>query len=123
MRDENAGAFIFVDRFDELGATVDVEMVGRLVEDEELRPVEGGEAHQQARLLAAGQSLDLRIGARAGKADHRRAAADLRLRLAAHALRDVSIGRSARLELVDLMLGEIADLKPVGAKSSCPPSA
>ena len=79
MRDEDAGAFVFVDRVDQLGAAVDVEMVGRLVEDEELRAVESGEAHQQARLLAARELRDAGVGAAAGKADQRGAAADFRI--------------------------------------------
>ena len=32
-------------------------MVGRLVEDQQVRRVEGGKPHQQARLLAAGKIL------------------------------------------------------------------
>ena len=44
-----------VDRLDQGGAAVDVEVVRRLVEDQEMRAVEGGEAHEQPRLLAARQ--------------------------------------------------------------------
>ena len=36
--------------------------------------------------------------------------------LSAHALGDMVVDAAARLELVDLMLGEIADLKPVRAR-------
>ena len=53
MRDQNDGAFIIVDRLDQRGAAVDVEMVRRLVEDEEMRRVEGGDAEQQSRLFAS----------------------------------------------------------------------
>ena len=42
-------------RLDQRVAAVDVEMVGRLVEDEQMRAVEGGEPQQQPRLLAAGE--------------------------------------------------------------------
>jgi hypothetical protein len=40
-------------------AAVDVEVVGRLVEDQQMRSVEGREADQQPRLLAARQILRL----------------------------------------------------------------
>src|SRR5947209_19547982 len=55
MRDQNDRALVFVQRFDERGAAVDIEMVGRLVEDEQMRRLEGGEAEEQPRLLAAGE--------------------------------------------------------------------
>ena len=57
VRDQDHGAGIVVDRLDQRGAAVDVEMVGRLVEDEEMRPGEGREPEQQPRLLAAGETF------------------------------------------------------------------
>ena len=59
-QDDRAG--IVVDRLDQGRAAVDVEMVGRLVEDEQVRAAEGREAEHQPRLLAAGQLLDLLVG-------------------------------------------------------------
>ncbi len=53
MRDQDHRARIIVDRLDQRGAAVDVEMVGRFVEDDEMRAAEGGETQQQPRLLAA----------------------------------------------------------------------
>ena len=55
VRDQDRGAGIVVDRLDQRGAAVDVEMVGRLVEDDEMRPREGRKPEQQPRLLAARQ--------------------------------------------------------------------
>jgi hypothetical protein len=54
MRHQNDGARIIVDRFDQRGAAVDVEMVGRFVEDDELRRRESRQTQQQPRFLAAG---------------------------------------------------------------------
>jgi hypothetical protein len=51
-------------------AAVDVEMVRRLVEDEQVRALEGREPHQQPRLLAARQLvLTGVVGLRAGEAE------------------------------------------------------
>ncbi len=44
MRDHDDGAGIVVDRLDQRRAAVDVEMVGRLVEDDHVRAVEGARA-------------------------------------------------------------------------------
>ena len=76
MRDQDDGAGKVVQRMDQRFAAVDVEMVGRLVEDEQVRPVEGGKPHQQPRLLAAGQILGGRVhllGRQAELGDARRA--------------------------------------------------
>jgi len=64
MRDQHHGAFIFIDRSDQRGAAVDVEMVCRFVQNQEMGRVERGDAQQQPRLLAARQPLDLRVRAR-----------------------------------------------------------
>src|ERR1700729_2424401 len=91
-------------------------MVGRLIEDEELRSIEGGKPHHKAPLFAAGQGIDFGVGPCAGETDHRRTAADFGYGLSAHALGDVLVDAPARFEFVDLMLGEIADLKTVRAR-------
>ena len=113
MRNQDDRALVIVDRLDEFGAAVDVEVVRGLVEDQELRPVEGREPHKESRLLAARQRFDISVGARTGKADQRRPPADLRFRLPAHALGDMAVGRAARGQVVDLVLGEEADLELV----------
>ncbi len=52
-------ARIVVERRHQRIAAVDVEVVGRLVEDQHARPAEGDEPKQQPRLLAARQVLFL----------------------------------------------------------------
>ena len=86
MRDQDHRAFIIIDRLDQGGAAVDVEMVGRLVEDQQMRAVKGREPHQEPRLLAAGEQRDLGIGLDVRKADLRAAGADFRFGRAAHQL-------------------------------------
>ncbi len=117
----NAGAFVFVDRFDQLGAAVDVEMVGRLVEDQQLRAVEGGKAHQQARLLAARQRRDRRVARdrrKSRSAPYGRGfspPAPPRMRSAT-----CEVGRAVEIEIVDLMLGEKADVELARRATSLP---
>ena len=88
MRDQNDRALVIVDRLDQRGAAVDVEMVRRLVEDQKMRPVEGRDAEQQPRLFAAREIGDFGVGLDAGKADLRRAAANARLGASRHQPRD-----------------------------------
>ena len=78
VRDQDHGARIIVDRLDQRGAAVDVEMVGRLVEDDEVGPGEGREPEQQPRLLAARERRDLGVAVLAGKPDRADAGAHLR---------------------------------------------
>ena len=57
------------------------------------------------------------VSARApGETDHRRAASDFGYCLSAHALGDMVVDAAAGFKLIDLMLGEIADLKTVRAR-------
>ena len=62
VADQDDGALVVVDRHDQRFAAVDVEMVGRFVEDENVRGMEGGKREQQPRLLAARQRVAARIG-------------------------------------------------------------
>ena len=55
VADENDGAVVIRQRVDQRLAAVDVEMVGRLVEDQQVRRVKRGQRQQQPRLLAARQ--------------------------------------------------------------------
>ncbi len=91
-------------------------MVGRLVEHDEVRRVEGGEPEQQPRLLAAGEIGDRRVGMGAGKADGAGAGTDLRLRRVGHQLAHMVGGAGRGIELVELVLGEIGDPDPVRAR-------
>ena len=53
MGDQDDGAFVVGEGADEGLAGVDVEVVGGLVEDEELRGVAGGQGQEYAGFLAA----------------------------------------------------------------------
>ena len=53
MADEDHRAFIVVDRHDQRLAAVDVEVVGRFVQHQHMRRVEGGEREEKPRLLPA----------------------------------------------------------------------
>ena len=112
MGNQNDRALILVDGLDQRGAAVDVEMVGRLIHDKQVRTAEGRQPHQQPRFLAAGQFGDARIGLAAGKADAGAAGPDLRQGRTAHQRGDVAVGRTGCIEIVDLMLGEEADIEP-----------
>jgi hypothetical protein len=57
---QHDGAVEVVDGVDQRGARIHVEMVGRLVEQQQVRGVARGERQQQPRLLAAGQQPTLR---------------------------------------------------------------
>ena len=84
MRDQDHRAGKVVDGLDQRRATVDVEMVGRLVEDHEMRRAEGGKPEQQPRLLAARQLLHLGITGQPGKTDGPDARAHFRFRRIRH---------------------------------------
>ena len=62
VADQDHRALVVVERAHQRFACVDIEMVGGLVEDQQVRPVEGGEREQQPRLLAAGEVLRLGVG-------------------------------------------------------------
>ena len=86
---------IFGERLDQRLAAVDVEMVGRLVEDQQVGAGEGGEAEQQPRLLAAGEVARRRVHLARGEAERAGAGADLRLGRVGHQLADMVVGATA----------------------------
>ena len=58
------------------------------------------------------------------KPTHRRAAADFGYGLSAHTLGDMLVDAAAQFELIDLMLGEIADTADgLVARHACPPKS
>ena len=79
MRDHDDGAGKFIDRFGKRRAAVDIQMVGRLVQDDHVGAVEGRQPEQQPRLLATRQALDQRVSGLAGEPDGADAGADLAL--------------------------------------------
>ncbi len=115
MRDHDDRAGKFIDRFGKRGAAVDVQMVGRLVENDHVGTEEGRKPQQQPGFFAARQAPHHGVAGLAGKADRAGPAADLGFRRLRHQPADVIVGRAVEIELVDLMLREVADRELVGA--------
>ena len=111
VRHQDHGARIGIDRCDERGAAIDIEMIGRLVEHEEMRPRQRGEAQQQSRLFSTGEFARRRIGEGLRKTHRSGARAHLGLRGIRHEPAQVPIGAVSCVQFVELMLGEIADLQ------------
>ena len=102
--------------FDEGGATVDVEMIGRLVEHDHMGARQGRETEQKPRTLAARQPSRRRVSLGTGKPHGAGARPHLRLRLLGQETAQVVIGAVVGRKLVELVLGEIRDLELVGAR-------
>ena len=95
VADEDDGALVVGERVHQRLAAVDVEVVGRLVEDQQVRPVEGGERQQQPRLLAARQVGALGVGLVGAEAVAAEPRAPLRLGRLRHQVQHVVVGRLA----------------------------
>ncbi len=67
MRDEDHGAFEILQRVDQHLLGRQVEVVGRLVEHQEVRRVVEHPRHGEPRLLAAGERADLLVHVVAGE--------------------------------------------------------
>ena len=109
MADQDHRAAVLGQRLDQRVAALDVEMVGRLVEDDQVRRVERGEEQREPRLLPAREPADLGrddVGADAAGGEP---AAQLARRLVGAQALQVLQRRLVELELVDLVLGEVAD--------------
>ena len=104
-----------VDRLDQGLAAVDVEMVGGLVEDQELGRVEAHQGQGQPGLLAAGEVAGLGAGLVLAEAEAGEPGAGLLLALAGAADLDVLERGLLGLEVLDLVLGEEADLEAARA--------
>ena len=110
VADQDDRAVVFHQCVDQRFAAIDVEMVGRLVEDQDVRAMEGRQCQQQPRFLTARKLAARRI--RLGGAETERAelGPPLRFRRLRHQLHHVIVGRRIRLQVVELMLREIADV-------------
>ena len=119
MADQNHRAGIFGQRFDQRLAAFDVEVVGRFVKDQQMRRVYGGKQQRKTCLLPTRQTPDHGFGLIGHQAEpgQTRAQAGLAL-LGAQALQ-VLQGRFVDVQLIDLMLGEIADAQ---FRGPCHPS-
>ena len=109
MGDEDDGALVIVERIEQCAAAVDVEVVGRLVEDEQMRRRHRDEIEQKPRALAAGEIGDRGVLLVERQAELRQARAPRRFavvrQFAAHNFQR----RIGRVERFDLMLMKPAD--------------
>ena len=96
VRDQDDGAFILIDRLDEGGAAVHVEMVGGLVEDQEMRAFKCDQIEQEACLLTPRQRVGGRFLTVAGQAEGCQTRAALGLGRVGHQFDNVLIGRHVR---------------------------
>ena len=92
MRDHDDGAWKFIDRLGQRGAAVDVQMVGRLIENDHVGTEEGRKSQQQPRLFAARQAFDQGVAGLAREADRTGAPAHLGFGSVGHQLADVIVG-------------------------------
>ena len=106
VADQDHRALVVVERAHQRLARIDVEVVGRLVEDQQVRPVEGRQREQQARLLAAREVLRLGVGLADAEAERAELGAPLRLGGVGHQVEHVLVGRLAGGQVVHLVLGE-----------------
>ena len=109
MADQHDRALVHVERLDQRLARVDVQVVGRLVEDQHVRCVAGDERQCEARAFAARQLADLGRRLVTRKAEPAELPAHRRRARAAHDARHMLQGRVVGIEFLDLILGEIAD--------------
>ena len=111
MGDDQHGAVELVERVDQRFAAIDVQVGCRFVEDEDVRLLVGGEAHQQAHLLAARQLVDLSLAFLVAEAELGGERSYLRLAGVRQQVLDVIEHGFARAQFVELVLAEIADAK------------
>jgi len=111
MADQDNRAGIGVERLHQCLARIDIEVVGRFVEDQQVRGIACDQRQCQARAFPAREFLHPRLRPRAGKAEaaqlrpHR--AGGLPLHRAGHQIKRGVLPR----QFLDLILGEISDLE------------
>ncbi len=109
VRDEQHGALKLGERAYERVAGVHVEVVGRLVEDQELRRVASGEREQEPGTLATGKAGDRRLRPVRVEAEAGELAAHLRGRRAREGAGHVIHRGFGGIQLLRLVLREVAD--------------
>ena len=92
MRDQDDRTFIIIDGFHQCEARIDVEMVGRFIENEHMRAFKGRQPHHQTGLFATRQAGNRRIGLGAGKAHTGTAGPDFGLGAIGHPVCDMAEG-------------------------------
>ena len=109
MGDQQHGALEIGERFYQRLARIDVEVVGRLVQNQQLRRVARRKRQQQPRLFATGQVAGWRLRAIGVQPETRELRAHLARVGARQCARHVVDRRFLLDQFVRLVLGEIAD--------------
>ena len=108
MGDQDNRPLVIIERADQGFARVHIKMVGRLVEDQQMRAVKRGQANSR-RTFSPPELLGLRIRLADAEAERAEPGAALRLRRVRHQIEHVLVRRSAGRQVVHLVLGEIAE--------------
>ena len=108
---EDDGTLIVVECNDQGLATVDIQVVGRLIEDQQMRPIEGRKPQQQACLLTARKIFRRGFHAVCRQAEPRDPGAYLGLGGLRHERADMGDSTFRRAQLVQLVLGEEGNLQ------------
>ncbi len=116
VADQDDGAFILGERVDQRLAAVDIEVVGRLVENEQVRRVEGVMASSRRAFSPPERCSHLVSALSWLKPKAPRRARALGFGGVRHQAHECFIWRRQRIELVELMLGEVADIDAAGAE-------
>ncbi len=111
MGDDDERAVVVLQRLGQRLAHLDVEVVGRLVEDQQVRPLPHQQRQREPRLLAAGKAPDRRAHHVAAEIEAAEEVAQLLLARRRLEPRQVPQRRLVRAQLLDLVLGEVADLQ------------
>ena len=111
VRDDDQRAVVILQRFGQRLAHLDVEVVGRLVEDQQVRLLPHEQREREARLFAAGKAADRRARHVAAKIEPAEKIAQLLLARTRLDLREMPQRRLLDAQLLDLMLREVADLQ------------
>jgi len=108
VRDEDHGAFKVLERSDQHFLRGQVEMVGRLVQHQEIRRIVEHAGHGEARLLAARERTDLLIHVVAGKLKRTGQRAQRPNAILREILLQLFENREIGIEHVQRLLGEVA---------------
>ena len=114
VADQDHRPAIGVERLHQGLARVDIKVVGRLVEDEDMRRIARHQRQREARPLAARQRADIRRGMVAREAEAPQLPANSRGRLAVHGAGHQFQRAGIDGQFLHLILGEIADLHLAG---------
>ncbi len=113
VRHEHQAAFVVGQRPRQGVAHFEVEVVGGLVEQQQVRPPAHEQRQRQPRLLAAGERLDRRVGHLAAEVEAAEVVAQVLLARPRVLPDQVAQRRLVATQLLDLVLREVADLQPV----------